>query len=1199
MGSGPYSGIGLGGVGQGLSQAGETISRNQQTNTQRAADQKNLDRQRQDQLTQQNRNNALQGLAYAQQGYDALTKQQQALLTMDTSGWTPERLAARDAQLKQIQTQFQKIQADIGKYTQAPELADIAPMVQAAFQPITGVQYNPNEFSNNLQIFDRSRADVATIYQAVKDAETKGDFAAMSDLLPQLQRAESQLGDLSGKLGVGNSFMPSEFFNARSADELFARDLQAGWAKLVRDNATVFADKLDAGEWERIQSAAANRNLTAEDVRMLQGRLDTGNLANAARNALAAGKYGEAKAAYDILKSRGPEVLATLGDDTKAFAVFEDPNSDASIRAKADLDKTVLANNYTVAGTKQATATTTQIDQRTSNYYAEQYQEAKKNGDAAGMAFYRSKLAGDPQYGDLLSSYDQDVAVVRENEQLGLSTNRLNVRLKELGVDQLEQELDKGQVDIITKAYQEGTLHLLPQSVQDKVKAWYLKNNPTDGQAQFDALLDRSRTAEKNNQDAIAVDRRYKAAQARDAEATATYKEKVLPVVGAKDVKQGELDIAQIDVALGQMGMYGKLKAQQALYDFYKAGGKLDQKTIDFAHKWGINLNSIRELQSFDQDTRDAFRNDAQDRRIEAMLKSPDLYVKNDKEINELAKGLGVSPNIVRGWLSTNAQYVETTRNLTVAQAKATLLSTRAQTALTGEQITNAQFENSTMNPLQAEQARQNIKSTVQDQWVKRYNMNIAWQQLGLEKERVAISWQDLYDRQTTNGLTGLTNYRAGLQGSIVAGQALFTEQANRVAELEKGNPGLPNAVQGFRYVRNNGQIVYNADGSPQLEPVANGESAEVFQARNNGKNVGEYVAALNARNAAQRELSSDQAALRGLTTASAEVLGRLQPGQGQNIVQEVFSNLAGLTNTNPLAPQQGPQGPQGRNFDGSVKQVGAAPQGFRAKSDAAARYGGHEDPGKLYALFYAESSFGTRTSNYKGKDYVGPGQIGKAAEADVNNLLKSQGKPTLDRTNPDDNMKIASIYFNMKLKEFGGDLGKAYAAYNWGSGRVREMIRTGGWDESKLPAETQTGIANIRAAYASYGGGAGPTGTTGAAPQVTPGSPELSKSLTTALAPVVKNGRFYADVTQKESLYTTADNGKGYVVLNPIQARNVVSTLLTTIERNSNYKDLRQLKPAEIATIVKGVMREQKFQGTLLADDKNLVRLVTEYLKK
>ncbi|HEX8349966.1 MAG TPA: transglycosylase SLT domain-containing protein, partial [Hymenobacter sp.] len=120
-----------------------------------------------------------------------------------------------------------------------------------------------------------------------------------------------------------------------------------------------------------------------------------------------------------------------------------------------------------------------------------------------------------------------------------------------------------------------------------------------------------------------------------------------------------------------------------------------------------------------------------------------------------------------------------------------------------------------------------------------------------------------------------------------------------------------------------------------------------------------------------------------------------------------------------------------------------------------------------LYALLGAESQFGTDTNNYRGKDYVGIGQIGADAQTDVNAKYGLK----LDRNNPADNMEIAARYMRMQLDKYGNDPRKAYVAYNWGAGNLdKHLKRTGGkLVVEDLPEETQTGLRNLEEGFRGF----------------------------------------------------------------------------------------------------------------------------------
>ncbi len=166
----------------------------------------------------------------------------------------------------------------------------------------------------------------------------------------------------------------------------------------------------------------------------------------------------------------------------------------------------------------------------------------------------------------------------------------------------------------------------------------------------------------------------------------------------------------------------------------------------------------------------------------------------------------------------------------------------------------------------------------------------------------------------------------------------------------------------------------------------------------------------------------------------------------------------------------------------GSNRTMTAAP-GFKAKSDSVAAKVG-VNPAGLYAFLGAESNFGSNTANYKGMDYVGVGQIGQAAQDDVNRTMGTK----LDRFDPDQNMELAARYYKILAGRLGTqDPATIYAAYNWGIGNVQKHLAANGGRlvMSTLPSETQTGLGNVAASYRGYGNDKGKTLTTTTAPPV------------------------------------------------------------------------------------------------------------------
>ena len=64
---------------------------------------------------------------------------------------------------------------------------------------------------------------------------------------------------------------------------------------------------------------------------------------------------------------------------------------------------------------------------------------------------------------------------------------------------------------------------------------------------------------------------------------------------------------------------------------------------------------------------------------------------------------------------------------------------------------------------------------------------------------------------------------------------------------------------------------------------------------------------------------------------------------------------------------------------------------------------------------------------------------------------------------NPEAAIRVGALYMASLLRQFDGDMRKALAAYNWGSGHVRSAsARLGDAWETALPAETTAYLAKI-----------------------------------------------------------------------------------------------------------------------------------------
>ncbi len=132
--------------------------------------------------------------------------------------------------------------------------------------------------------------------------------------------------------------------------------------------------------------------------------------------------------------------------------------------------------------------------------------------------------------------------------------------------------------------------------------------------------------------------------------------------------------------------------------------------------------------------------------------------------------------------------------------------------------------------------------------------------------------------------------------------------------------------------------------------------------------------------------------------------------------------------------------------------------------ASAAAHYG--VDPILAIAQARAESNFDQAAVSPAGA--IGVFQLMPATAAGLG----------VDPYNLEQNIDGGVRYLSQLLSQFGGDVQKALAAYNWGPGNLAKAIAANGSDWlSHLPAETSKYIAQITGAIGTYlpGGSSGP----------------------------------------------------------------------------------------------------------------------------
>ena len=137
----------------------------------------------------------------------------------------------------------------------------------------------------------------------------------------------------------------------------------------------------------------------------------------------------------------------------------------------------------------------------------------------------------------------------------------------------------------------------------------------------------------------------------------------------------------------------------------------------------------------------------------------------------------------------------------------------------------------------------------------------------------------------------------------------------------------------------------------------------------------------------------------------------------------------------------------------------------------AASKYG--IDPAWLSKLLYQENGFkptGTSSAGAQGIAQFMPGTA-KRYGVDVND--------------PNSSIDGAAHYLSDNLKMFGGNVGLATAAYNWGEGNVQKWMKQGG----SVPKETQQYVSNITGTpITTWAGAGGASSRLAATPSQAPG---------------------------------------------------------------------------------------------------------------
>jgi hypothetical protein len=141
----------------------------------------------------------------------------------------------------------------------------------------------------------------------------------------------------------------------------------------------------------------------------------------------------------------------------------------------------------------------------------------------------------------------------------------------------------------------------------------------------------------------------------------------------------------------------------------------------------------------------------------------------------------------------------------------------------------------------------------------------------------------------------------------------------------------------------------------------------------------------------------------------------------------------------------------------------------------AAAKYG--IDPAWLGRLLYQENRFQPTGTSPAGAQGIAQFMPGTAARYGVN------------VNDPGSSIEGAAHYLSDNLKMFGGNVGLATAAYNWGEGNVQKWMKQGG----SVPKETQQYVSNITGApITTWAGAGGAASRPALASAATPSAPTM-----------------------------------------------------------------------------------------------------------
>lgn len=173
-------------------------------------------------------------------------------------------------------------------------------------------------------------------------------------------------------------------------------------------------------------------------------------------------------------------------------------------------------------------------------------------------------------------------------------------------------------------------------------------------------------------------------------------------------------------------------------------------------------------------------------------------------------------------------------------------------------------------------------------------------------------------------------------------------------------------------------------------------------------------------------------------------------------VTQAIAGGLPGQPNA-PSAPNAGRYAALQQSL---LTGAASAPQQASGPwADVARSIGSRYLPPQVAELFASQMAL--ESGNFD-PDVISGKRVSPAGAEGIAQLMPSS-YPTVNRTDPIASLNAAAQTMRDNLQQFGGDIGKALAAYNAGAGTVTNAVqRLGPAWESGLPAETRQYLSRL-----------------------------------------------------------------------------------------------------------------------------------------